>query len=1139
MSDQLFSGAVATEQLVGRTEELGVIRTAVTASDQRFHCVLIRAEGGKGKTRLLATIATQIDDWDVAVDTVVLLPLIDVSDPLLHSISAFLDRVYQHFLTQNESQKLSREAFQVFETFAERLNDYRDARDSGTAYPRVMERRDDMIKAFERAYEQLTQHVRVVWVLDTMEQLFTAAPEIEELLKYDFGISSTDIGPSTFQWLYKFILRRPQKTTVLLAGRPDPGLWATKIEQSLELAETTGLPSMPGVLPAQPSNTAAPTTTADNQPVVHHIQLGNFSEAESLQYIQTLQSQFARQDGQAEIAGYLSDLSDDTPQTRVLHRLTEGNPIRLALYIDLLLNSSSFPEAMHRDPADFDQMDAVQREALRTDVDRALLTNIANNLGQTSIQILDYLSVMRRGLDLDRLVALSGVDRDEAQTALERLRGLSFVKYRRDEFGERYYLHDEFYSIYQREFTGDDTSTHDDRREHQRRLFADLIGLVTNQLRALNDQLLGSPASATPEEQEARRRLRIRRRLLQIEWLHYELYLNPRKAFNTIYLELEAQALSSNDPELNDQLQAEIEIFFFGGTERAYLNRLQTGLPEQTWDLLQFSVVHTRITNLIHRLIQSKKHPVATAFVEKTLADHRHLTDQSYPALTKYYATPGGRLRHDYFTHEWQAYGQFAAIYRGGQETLPAIESLSQIVARLEHALSGGRIDDLPLITEADLSAYFRFRAQNLVAQIYMYIGYAYATLNAFSEAKAAYQRADYILLRTPPDNQVAHAELKNNLARAMAELGATKIAQTLCDEGIRFSRNLGLEYRVALGLNTKALIYALDHQPEEAYRCVADALRIFRQLNEPRGIGLALIQVGEACRRRFNTAWDRLPTPSPRTIPQNLIAILREADTALSEAAEIFGESPQESPSGGLPLRVEQVNEPYRLIETRTYQGCLFRDWANAADQRPGDDLFDRAVKHFDEAIKLAEESSYQRLRLSALIDKAWLYKRIQHVEARKIAELALDEAPQHHLLTKLQPLDLTQSFDFLIFRELSKLESLFADLYEQEGAFATSLSHRARAITYLQLFSPYETVYLGINSDKLYRLLNETRKADPTSQARFVPQAKEIVDTYHLDALQPRIGPLRFLQLIQDSFAPLTDLSYVVATPESTPSS
>jgi tetratricopeptide (TPR) repeat protein len=442
--------------------------------------------------------------------------------------------------------------------------------------------------------------------------------------------------------------------------------------------------------------------------------------------------------------------------------------------------------------------------------------------------------------------------------------------------------------------------------------------------------------------------------------------------------------------------------------------------------------------------------------------------------------------------------------------------------------------NNLPLMQLGEFSGYYVFRMQNLVALIYMYIGYGYAALNVFSEANRAYQRADYILLKTPPDDQVVYAELKNNLARTMAELGATRIARTLCDEGIAFSRRLGLEYLVAIGFNTKALIYTLDHRPDEAYQNATDALQIFRQLNDARGIGLAQIQVGEACRHRFNSLYDRLPAPRLMQLSADLHALLEQANTALAEAAEIFGSDADDVGSTSSAFRaIKRVPERSRLIETRVYQGCLYRDWANTLGQQPGNDIFDRAMRAFDEALALMRGEGYQRMRLSALIDKAWLYKRSKHVQvAWEIAQVALAEAPTHHMLMPERPLDLTQVFDPAIFRELSKLESLFADIDEQVGQFADSLGHRALAITYLQLFSSSETTYLDLNIDKLYQLLNNERKEKQDRQRDFLPLARQIVQRYHLDQLFPQIGPLRFLQIVEDSFAPLTDLTYLRET-------
>lgn len=1111
MSERVFSGAIKTNTLVGRQGELERIRAAIpNPGDRSFHCMLVRAEGGKGKTSLLRAVGTSVSAWELPVDSVVALPLIDVADPMLHSVVAFLEVVYDHL-----QQQLPPSLLQIFELFSEHLGDYRRARDGGSAYHVVMQRRTDVINAFERAYATLTATARVVWVLDTMEQLFSMAPEIEELLKYELGVTPTEVGPSTFHWLLQFILRRPPNTTVLLAGRPQPGQWVMRITSSLQTLST--------LKPAD-----AP---AEAELPIEVIDLGNFTYAETLNYIETLRAELGADAAYAEVAEYLAELLQDEPQVRVLFELTEGNPIELALYIDLLVNGSTYPDALRISPEALAEMSEAERRNLTDSVQQALLTYISRQLGTTHSEVLDYLAIMRRGLDVERLVALRGGDHEAARRALEMLSRLSFVKQRGDHVHaagepapERFYLHDELYKIYQLEFAHADEATNERRREYQRSIFKRLIAYTERERRQVIDELFSLLQQRDQADPDGRQYIQTRlsllrqqQRALQVELLHYNLYLDPRNAFNTIYIELGEQAFSANDPELNDQLQSEIELFFFGGEERSQLNRLQTGLSEHFWDRLRFSVIHERITNATRRLILARKHAWAIRLADLALANHRGLLGQFYPDLTRFYDIDEGKLREQYFRSEWQVYSHFAAFPSSGASTREGIDGLRQIASDLETYLRGGSLSHLPAIAEAMFPSTYRMRMQNLLAQIYMFIGYGHATLSNFHEARAAYQRADFILLVTPPHEQVLHGELKNNLARVVAELGTVNIALRLADDGIGINKTLGLDYRVALGLNTKALIYRLGHDPAAAYEMADQALAQFRQLNEPRGIGLALLQIGDAAHRRVRPNRDEAARPAPPSEAE--AELLRRAEKDLAEAEQIF---------------VTQVPEMIRLFEVKLAQANLYRVWANVLGQRPGDDYYERAEAAFKRAVGLAQEHDYQRPLLSALIDQAWFYKqRRRFGEALAVAEQARGVAPDEYELTEGRPLALDRLPDVAVFRELSKLESLSADIAADEGRSDESLRHRILAMVYLQLFSSSESWHLERNADRLYSLVNEMRSKDWRAQRAIGARAEAISAQYGLDALVPRLGQLRFRQVIRDSFSLPDDLDYLQDAP------
>src|SRR5436853_7650068 len=96
----LFSGALAlTDVLIGRGETLRAIEDAVRPqAGSAFHCLLLSAAGGKGKTRLLREVCWQLDATASALepspgrphawasDQVICLPLAEAADPHLPGV---------------------------------------------------------------------------------------------------------------------------------------------------------------------------------------------------------------------------------------------------------------------------------------------------------------------------------------------------------------------------------------------------------------------------------------------------------------------------------------------------------------------------------------------------------------------------------------------------------------------------------------------------------------------------------------------------------------------------------------------------------------------------------------------------------------------------------------------------------------------------------------------------------------------------------------------------------------------------------------------------------------------------------------------------------------------------------------------
>ncbi|NNJ11780.1 ATP-binding protein [Chloroflexales bacterium ZM16-3] len=1107
-----FSGALRPQRLIGREPQLQQIRAQIIdpGLGDAFRCVLITADGGKGKTRLLQEIDRTIA---ASGEPVIVLPLIDLADPTLHSVAAFLQRVSGAL--KDALGTAGHEMLRPFDTASEQ---YEQAHDSQKMIS-LKQANDSLISAFKRAYMQIVAGRRVVWMLDTMEQLFATPPEIADLIRFDSAIHLTEIGPTTYHWLLSFITDRTPNTTMLLAGRPVPGRWVAGISNALLQSDVTSIPADDDEEEAAPLAQVLPLSVDD------------FTVDQVDDYLAALQQELAQFPTLADQADFVSGLQQSADDREALYLLTEGNPIRLALYVDLLMSNGVFPEPFRMPLAALKQELATNRKQMLSSVDDSLLDYIASQLGDNLSQVLDYLSIMRRGLDSERLERIWGGTREESDAALGQLRALSFIKHRPD---GRYFLHDELYQIYQLEFERRDEPTCAARRDHERAIYAQLIALCNQELRAQNQAILAfhlRPDDQSDQVQAELRARRIRRRQLQAERLHYSLYLDPARAFYEVYFELTEQAFTTYDFELDSLLQSEISGFFFGGT--AHLNCLQTGMQTDDWEQLRFAVLHERVSGWIKRLTKSSLALQARELVEAALRDHaalvrQHYAGQPFADMLALYDQPVGRLLSAVFAEEWRACGQFAAIYSGSAQA--AISEIGRLSASFETLMRGQPLVDLPEAGLSLLAPEFRNRLLNIIAQCTMFVGYAHATLNRFTLARDHYRQAEYLLVHARPPLETLLAEVKNNLSRALGELSEVDDALMICDEGATINRHLGLDYNLAIAYNTKALIATLNQRPDIGLRSAQLALRLFRHRLDLRGIGLALIQAGEGARRSW---WAEADLQAQDELDPTLrsVAPTEQALRDLHNAVTIFA----------------GLKEPLRQMESHSALACLYRDRANYLHQDVEGADFKQALEHFGQARAVAvgddpKAKKFPSQELAILADWAWLYKRAgAYAEASRITAEALLIAPPELQLSSERPLDIELARKNIgTLRELSKLAALGADITAAQAAdqergkaefqqlLLASIEQRMLAMAYLQIVTPANN-YLAQNRRKLYTLLSQQHLQSPEIRAQIQAHAIHVVRSYHLDAVQEKIGPLASLEMIADLFRLPTYLDYV----------
>lgn len=995
---------------------------------------------------------------------VIALELIDFADVALHPLSGFLREVRQRFRDALPDHAT------VFADFDRAWLAYEDARDGQQGFDIVAQRTAELRVHFEENYTALTECIRVVWILDTLEQLYSVPLEILAYLE-SADLDSEDLGHATYSWLLSFIQGAPKNTSLLLAGRPTPGRWVQDVE---EIA--------PGGLRRQ--------------------KVAEFSEEETALYLATLCEQLGRLPELADRARELREATDEEREIANLQRLTGGNPIRLALYIDLFLNADTMP-ASFRDPDSTAHLTEAEIVERRDKLENDLLDYLTSHLADPEPQVLNYLSVMRRGLDRQRLKVLWGTADDEAvDDAFVRLQRLSFIKVR----AETLFLHDEFYSIYQRSQARLLSEEQAIERERQRDIFQRLIDYnqeramslvqeiaeIQGKLQALRDDpsiadLIHS--TAYRELKNHFRILRAERRSVRVERVHYALYNNPTYGLNNLFFRVSGQAFLANEPDLDELLQSEVSAFFFGGNQN--LNRVQTGLSEEEWRLLRFQVLLERVARWARRLILHTHRLEAQQLIASASEDHQQRIARYYEDLAPLYDHEDGAFLARLFQIEWEVIRNIAIIYDGKDPTT-AVWQMQEVTARLQEALSR----DIALWKgREDL----RWRMRNILAECLHYRGFLHANLYEFKVAEGLYKEANQILERT--GFKILQSDVLNNLARVLGERGSLRNALNLCEQALNVRERYGFDLLRALSRNTLALINTRNARPVSALEQATTALNILRQIDNRRGIGLALIQIAEARRRIWNLRADQIREDrlSRHRIDTKLLDVV---NALLNEAEEIF---------------TNLFRTDARLIEIHIERGSLYRDWADFFGREEAEAGYRRAEELYRKAADLAAENNfrYRQHYLSACVNLAWLYAQgKQFDETRAMIDQVYAFVPEQYRFRVEGPPD-PEAPNVTNFRELGKLHALRAQkLLPKEDQFSLLREH-IFAITAMQLFSPFSVYYLEVDKQNLTNFLADTfRTAAERHELKSL--TNKIIADYHLDALRDPLNGLQAEQLI-----------------------
>lgn len=1161
----LLAATDRPKSLVNRVDQMAQILNAIKTEDNVCRVVLITGYGGLGKTRILEEVLRRVghpsmqelygallpqDDWSHLQDDVVVSAVVDFTDTKLHSRQYFLDQLGN---TDHWNQRIS---FNEFEVARDR---YQRLADVGAAHTLLAPAARQAEVALLSDLALASQDRRLVIPLDTTEHL--AVNSSRWLLDRKL-IAPRDLAFTTQQ----FILEQIEQggfngITFLIAGRNEEGEpFFTALDDAIKLAGST-CERIEAVL--------EPFDLIETKEYFQKIRYDWETTAPDKEVIDD-------EETAEEITAMLDELLTNEERLKVLWLYTGGQPVRLSLYMDILLEGRSLPGPLQDS---YSQAEArIQRDGrkhVRKLIEKEFIDLLFGAAGGLRTLILQALVRAIRGLTAEQIhfiidsapytqaaAWIPNSDRvDEIRLELSKMRSLSIIRAKAD---GRIGLQDEIYRIYAERMMSEEALLLDEKRARhllyrkmqswaeqqaskprsdlQDYVREDMAGIRVEQASKILNTQMTMPSSWDLQERD---KLRSKLWDMDLEHLHYALLSDPTRNFNEVYTTSTAAMIKDyNEAALNRQ-QAEMWSVVFNKFLRPFLDipvrRAVQERGEEGIDVLERAVEQDAAVQAIVRLYLQKRYPEAMELSDRIDAEVAKLKADSINEFHSW--------NHTIAKADRGCWREFARIYsgKGVLKSIGALETMADDLVKLSEA----DVNKIVFL-ERGLAGEKGFQGHPalprllfLIANIYNNLGYAHVSSGDYRKAVKAYANSLKFWRKQKLNVTGAlEATTRNNLSRALIEMGKRRSLR-ICRDGLALRIEEGDLLPIALSYNTLALIYNDLEQPQEALDNSARALAIANFVGDPRVVGLALLQVGEALRRvaaATNEARDANVTEE----------LFREASRALEQAYEIFYGS-------------EAKGESVRLIEAALELGSLYRDWvASARDTAPVPEAILRkrranALRHLEYAADAAQKRNLTHLQLDAIVNTAWTHYYVGNLREALIAlEKGVALVPVNvQLEQNVPPPDPSQHPAFW-YKQLSKIHALRGEVNlnlfrAKVEDFAKSLQNLSRdekqrrvhmnaelqallrkaaidytlALAYAQMFAP-NSVPLTTAYDSLYGYLKGLNEMEMYDFYRHENQARSDyrVSEIHLE----NFGDLQ--KFLEDCFGdhslePLASLS------------
>ena len=896
-----FSGARRIP-LVGRSDLLTEVEQRIRRGG--VHLLYFEGEGGIGKTALLEAALARCRNADGLLHAErVAGEVVDLYHADVHTPEGLLRRIL-HLLDDR-----------LFPQTARILQQIDRARGMGNL-ELANEKTRLLFENFPQEFMVMAEEGTVVLAFDTLEVLEYEHDPFQEAMGEQVPI----VGAG--EWILRtFFPALRGNVLILLAGRP--------VDLKARLEEVR-----------------------ERNPhlQLYHRTLQALGEAETKEYLQAVsavEGGMGDEDSAARLWHFGEERSD------VVHYLTGGRPILLALVADMVAEGWTLPPAFGRTLAELQQRgSAIWQE----EVEWALVMRIQESptpIGET----IRAVAWLRKGATAELLARVMDLvrpdgqwDLDMAQKYLEQVACLTLVKIRPGE--GRVFLHDEMYTLLDRHVLRASTEEEADR------VFETVVQYCQDQIQDLEDQVQEA-STLSPL-------LSGRLREAFVEELHYRLRHRPPLGFATYFWRAE-QALDGGDTELDMLLRTEL-------LRTAAMLRRQGALDGLDPREIEMDI--------------AARWGMRALFFRNDTAGALAIFDR-VQALE-------GREAAD-LEVSWmhlQLYRAVAHILRGEEDDwLVARQLLQQIESEAKEVVQEPasaptarglfwwvRAPQAP--PEGSVLEGQRWRARILQAAMLNYQGYLDRQQGRYTEAVKHYQESAILQRRLEMSGL---APVLINLSYAMSLTGQIRQARLLAEEADRWARRSGRDHILALALNARALVETYDDQHREALRLTDRALEVASGLRVQRVHGLIYLTRARAYRYLFGSF-----------VEESLERDRELLDRALKEA--------------NLAVNLLRNTPPDR-VSALIERGCMHREIARGFYLR---DQQVEAVKSaresqrdLERAATLAGAMDLPDQQALAWVSLAWLwYYAGQLDEAMAALAKMQDSIPEDYLFSRLEPL-------------------------------------------------------------------------------------------------------------------------------------